>query len=56
MKRVYAEAFAVIVWLGDAEGESDRAMDIVAQIADIQTKISAQEALSPRAVDFIQQW
>lgn len=44
MKRIYTEALGVIVWLGDVHSDSDQAMDMLAQIAEVEIQIREVEA------------
>jgi hypothetical protein len=47
MKRIYAEAFSVVVWLGPGDAESDLAIDFMMQVSDIQvSRFTEQELLT----------
>ena len=42
MKRIYAQALSVVVWLGECDGDSDQAMDFIAQTAGVHLKLQAR--------------
>jgi hypothetical protein len=46
MKRIYAEAFSVVVWLGPGNAESDLTIDFMTQISDLQVSRFTEKELS----------